>query len=286
MKQLIPLALFGGALLLPCAVIAQQEVAPGVLLLGRFAATNINESSGVIPSHRGRGAYWTHNDGDNKLFAFRADGRPLGDWNISGPLLHDFEDVAWSPGRIYVADIGNNELLRSNVFVYAVPEPGPTFSGSLPLKGRWRLSYADEERFDAESFVVFKKFGYVITKDLTGGEAKMFRFPLKLRSRPRANFVLEPQCELDVDAPVGGADLTRDGNRLAVITEIGAYLFSLPGGIPETGRLEPALFVPFSLGLMEACAFTRDGLVVTAETGEILLFTHELFKLPPRGRRR
>ena len=285
MKRLI-LILLCGAVAAPIHLAAQEEVAPGVLLLGRFADTNINESSGVIPSHRGRGAFWTHNDGDNNLFAFTAGGTSLGQWRFGGPLLHDFEDVAWSPGRIYLADIGNNDLLREHVLVYSVPEPGPTFSGTLPLKGRWKLTYPNGERFDAESFLVRKRKGYVIAKDLTGGEARIFRFPLKLRPRPRATFELEPQCELDVDAPVGGADLTRDGNRLAVITEAGAYLFSLPGGIPETGRIEPTLFVPFSLELMEGCAFTRNGLIVTAETGEILLFTNDLFKLPPRPRRR
>src|SRR6185503_3275916 len=38
------------------------EVAPGVIQLGTFQSPEVTESSGVIPSHRVRGAYWTHND--------------------------------------------------------------------------------------------------------------------------------------------------------------------------------------------------------------------------------
>jgi hypothetical protein len=252
---------------------AQQQVAPGVFQLGQFQNTNITESSGVIVSRRGRNAYWTHNDGDDRIFAFTPNGRPLGSWSLKLQTI-DFEDIAWSPGRIYIADIGNNLLDRTEISVFAVPEPGPTFSGSLPLKGRWRLNYSAEP-FDAESLLIHRHHGYIIAKQLVDGHARVYHFPLKPRG---GRFVLEPQCELDTDDDVGGADLTRDGNRLAVITSGGAYLFDVPGGIPSSGQLEPTLFVPFALDRMEACAFTRNGLIVTAETGEILLFDDPLFR--------
>ena len=256
-------------------VLAQEEVAPGVLLLGRLQNTNVNESSGVILSRRGAKAFWTHNDGDNNLFSFALNGRSLGKWSVSAPEFIDWEDIAWSPGRIYIADVGNNLLTNFVARVYAVPEPGPTYSGSLPVKNVWKLTYPNNEPFDSESLLIFRKNGYIIAKNLEGGEARIYRFPLGRKKQVE----LIPMCEIDVDAPVGGADLTRDGNRLAVITRIGAYLFPLPGGIPETGQVEPTLFVPYEFERMEGCAFTRDGLLVTAETGEILLFTDEGFRV-------
>jgi hypothetical protein len=275
---------------LTTTVRAQTEVAPGVLLLGLMQNTNVNESSGLIPSHRSRNYFWTHNDGDDSIFAFTRDGRFFGKWGIpalraQAATVLDFEDIAWSPGRIYAGDIGNNDLLRTNIFVYSVPEPGPTFSGSLPLKRTWRLSYPpDEEPFDAESLLVHRKTGYIIAKDRNNGEAPVYRFSLQTRTRKA--FPLERICKIDVDDDVGGADLTPDGQRLAVITGIGAYLFALPGDFPTNGTLEPELFVPYELDLMEGCCFTPDGLLVTAETGEILLFTDERFKLPPPPRQR
>ncbi|HMJ88229.1 MAG TPA: hypothetical protein VK530_00350, partial [Candidatus Acidoferrum sp.] len=224
---------------------AQVEVAPGVILMATIQDTNINESSGLIPSRRGKGAYWTHNDGDDNIFAIDIKGRSLGNWTVgAAPTPVDFEDIAWSPGRIYAADIGNNDLLRPEVFVFAVPEPGPTFSGSLPNKGRWRLRYPNDERFDAEAFVIHRRTGYIIGKELVNGNAPVYSFPLRKRG---GTFVMTRECELDVDDDVGGADLTRDGRRLAIITRTGAYLFDLPGAIPTSGELEPSLFVPFAL---------------------------------------
>jgi hypothetical protein len=98
----------------------------------------------------------------------------------------------------------------------------------------------------------------------------------------KGNVTLQEQCRLNVDAPVSGADLTADGRRLAVITREGAYLFQLKGGIPARGQLEPTLFVPFAKEQMEGCAFTREGLLVTAESGEIYLFTDPLFRTRSR----
>lgn len=255
-----------------------QEVAPGVLLVGQFPTNEINESSGVIQSRRGFGAFWTHNDGDNSIFSFNRAGKQLGKWNINSVPLHDFEDIAWSPGRIYIGDIGNNDLTnRTNIVVYSVPEPGPTFSGALPLKGRWRLLYPNNQPFDAESLLIHRRYGYIIEKQLSAnGTVGVYRFDLR-KQRPA---VLEPQCRLNADGDVAGADLTRDGTRLAVITDEGPYLFSIPGTIPATGTLQPSLYVPFLLPGMEACCFTRDGLLVTAETGEILLFTDPGFHFP------
>lgn len=258
-------------------VAAQQELAPGVLLVGRIQNTNITESSGLIPSRRGK-AFWTHNDGNDGIFAITREGRSLGKWGL-GVRTEDFEDIAWSPGRLYIADIGNNLLTRSNVFVYAVPEPGPTFSGSLPIKARWRLQYPDGARFDAESLFVHQRNGFIIAKDLVDGAARVFRFPMKPRG---GTFTLERYCELDVSGTVGGADLSRDGRRLAVITRDGACLFELPGDFPASGTLEPTLFVPYDLNRMEGCCFTPEGLLVSVETGEILLFTATEFRSSTR----
>jgi hypothetical protein len=252
-----------------------NEVAPGVLQIGAIQNAAVTESSGIIASRRGRGLYWTHNDsGADVLYGIGADGASAGQYKIKDVELQDWEDVASTPGRLYIADIGNNGGGRNEVNVYAVTEPNPRAAGELrPLK-HWQLSYP-EDPFDAESLVISRGYGYIIAKELSGGEARVYRFRLNAKS----NVTLEKQCKLNVNAPIGGADLTADNKRLAVITHEGAYLFQLPGRIPADGKLEPALFVPFSHDRMEGCCFTRDGLLVTAETGEIYLFTDGLFRL-------
>jgi hypothetical protein len=273
MKPFILLSLFalGSSVLLSQTI----EVAPGVTQLGTLQNGSITESSGVAAS-RLRGAYWTHNDGGVPvLYSFRSDGAPLGEWTINGLELRDWEDIAAAPGGIYVADIGNNHGNPGDIYV--VPQPNPRKSGSVRVRKRIELNYPGDS-FDAESLVISRGHGYIVEKE--GGNAHVYRFKLSGRRAGR----LQEQCRLNTDAPVTGADITKDSRRLAVITDAGAFLFLLPGRIPSDGTLDPELFVPYALNGMEGCAFTRDGLLVTAESGEILLFTDSLFRTSSRSR--
>ena len=252
-----------------------NEVAPGVLQIGTIQNAAIAESSGVIPGRSARGLFWTHNDsGLDVLYAMTATGESAGEYKIKDVEIEDWEDIAIVGGRLYIADIGNNTGARGHVDVYAVREPKPPRLGDVrPLK-HWQLNYPGNP-FDAESFVVSRGYGYVISKELEAGEASVYRFRLGSKSE----VTLEKQCRLNVNAPPAGADLTADGKRLAVITREGAYLFEFPRRIPTEGKVEPAEFVPFLHDRMEGCCFTRDGLLVTSETREIYLFTNAAFRL-------
>jgi hypothetical protein len=251
-----------------------NEVAPGVLQIGTIQSGDITESSGLIPSRRARGTYWTHNDsGADTLFAMTANGNVSGQYQIKDAELQNWEDIASTPGRLYIADIGNNDHSRNTVHVYAVPEPNPRKSGELRPVKHWTLNYPDDA-FDAESLFISRGCGYIISKDLSEGEANVYRFKLN----GKKEMTLEKQCRLNVNAPPAGADLTPDSRRLAVITNEGAYLFRFKGRISGEGRIEPSLFVPFNHDQMEGCCFTRDGLLVTAESGEIFLFTDPQFR--------
>ena len=246
------------------------EVAPGVMELGTFQSAEITESSGVISSRRLRGTFWTHNDsGPAVLYAFSSDGTVRSQWVIADLETSDWEDVAWRAGRIYIADIGANHGKPGHI--HLVGEPNPRKSGTVRVLRSWDLEYPGDP-FDAESFFISRGYGYLIRKE--DGNAHVYRFRLSGRTAGQ----LEEQCALNTAAPVTGADISRDNKRLAVITDAGAYLFALPRQVPMEGVLEPALFVPCPIQGMEGCAFTRDGLVVTAEAGQILLFTDLSFR--------
>ena len=250
-----------------------NEVAPGVLQLGTIQNASITESSGVIPAHRRRGFFWTHNDGsEGVLYGIAADGAPAGQFTVTGAQLDDWEDIAYSAGRIYIADIGNNDGNRNHAHVYAVREPRPGSTGEVRVVKQWTLSYPNNP-FDAESFVLARGYGYIVEKE--SGNAHVFRF----RLAGSTDKTLEEQCKLNMGAPAAGADITSDRRRLAVISNEGAYLFALRGKIPSEGTVDPLLFVPFAHGRMEGCCFTHDGLLVTAETGEIYLFTDPMFRI-------
>jgi len=264
-----------GLLVLPIPFLRADtnEVAPGVLQLGTIQNPAITESSGVIPAHRSPGIFWTHNDGgEGVLYGVTADGAPAGQFTVTGAQLDDWEDIAYSLGRIYIADIGNNTGSRSHAHVYAVREPLPGRTGEVSVVKSWTLSYPGDP-FNAESLVLARGYGYIIKKE--SGGAHVFRFKLSGGS----DKTLEEQCKLNMSAPAAGADITSDKRLLAVITNEGAYLFAFHGKIPSEGTIDPELFVPFSHDRMEGCCFTRDGLLVTAETREIYLFTDPLFKI-------
>jgi hypothetical protein len=264
----------GQAISGPGPVTVPVEVATGVARLGTFQNEDITESSGVISSHRVRGAFWTHNDdGPAVLYGFFLDGTTMGQWTVQDLETRDWEDVAWSSGRIYIADIGRDQEDPGNIYIVA--EPNPRKSGSLRVLRRVELTYPGKP-FDAESFFVSRGHGYLIEKE--GGHAHVYRCKLSGKTAGQ----LEAQCELNTDAPVTGADITGDNRRLAVITGGGAYLFMLPKQVPTSGMLEPSLFVPYEASGMEGCTFTPNGLVVTSEGGEIFLFTHPWFRARPR----
>jgi len=261
----------------------QEEVAPGVLKVGEIQNPEILESSGIIPAKKGRGAFWTHNDsGQDKVYAITRDGQSLGDWKIKDVDLQNVEDIAIGTGRLYVADIGNNLGDRNQIQVVAIPEPTPTRSGEVRPLRIWTLTYPGDP-FDAESFFVFKSSGYLVSKELSNGEARLYRFPLNRRG---AKFELQKLCKLNVNDQTRGADITSDGKRLAVITGSGAYLFTFTKGIPTNGVVEPTLFVPFNHNSMEGCCFTAEGLLVTSESRHLYLFTDPGFQLPSAARRR
>ena len=249
-------------------------VAPGVLQLGTLQGGAVTESSGAISSARGRNVFWTHNDGGaDNLYAFTTNGQALGQWHIKDVELDNWEDIARQGFQLYIADIGNDTLSRPSVYVYRVTEPSWRFSGDVQPNRLWQLRYTNDV-FDAESFFVSRAFGYVIAKQPAAGAAQVYRFPLARKG----SVDLQPQFSLNVSGiAVSGAEMAKDNKRLAVITGQGAFLFRFTGRLPASGTVEPTLFVPYGLGTMEGCTFTRDGLLVTAESGEILLFTDELF---------
>ncbi len=258
-----------------------NEVATGVLQIGTIENPAVLESSGLIMGRRTKGFYWTHNDsGADFLYGMTASGTPAGQYKLKNADLQDIEDIAYAAGKLYLADIGNNSGIRDKVYVHSLPEPKARLSGEVALTKQWELGYPDAP-FDAESLVLSRGYGYVISKELKRGEAPMFRFPLR-----RTKTTLEEQCRLIINAPPTGADLTSDNRRLAVITEVGAYLFLLNRRIPAEGALVPALFVPFAHPQMEGCTFTSEGLLVTSESRNIFLFTNPMFRLGWKAPRR
>jgi len=259
-----------------------KQVAPGVLLIGRIANPRLTESSGVVASRAHPGVFWSHTDGGGPrkqiLFGLTREGRTVCEVPVIGVLLHDWEDIAIDDQQhLFIGDIGNNEGRRKQIAVYQIAEPDPKSPGSSARVTRgWQLRFP-EEPFDCESLFVWQTNGYLVSKVLNDQRAELYRFPLTEQKEP---FVLEQVARLKIDSPVTGAEISADGRLLGLVARSGAFVYHIDGNLNRIGRLKP-WHTKFRHEHIESCCFVPEGMLVTAESREIYLFTEDAFKAGP-----
>lgn len=252
-----------------------EEVTPGVRLVGRITNARVTESSGLIQSTKDPAVFWTHNDGKRpNLFAMGRDGKPLNEFLVINVALRDWEDLSTDhKGRIYIGDIGNNDSKRDQLAVYEAEEPDPKSPiGMVKVNRGWQLRFP-KEPFDCESLFIRDGYGYVVSKVFKDAKAEIYRFPL---AEPKEPVVLEFVTKLKIDSPVTGACLSPDGKKLALVCKSGAFVYNVNGDFSKLGKQKPH-HTKFRHEHIEACTFVPEGLLATAESREIYLFTDEAF---------
>ncbi len=157
----------------------------------RIADSRITESSGLAASHRHRGVLYTHNDsGDSaQIFAIAPDGSTAATFTLASVTPRDWEAISSSvdsSGKawLWVADIGDNNALRSNgILVHRLAEPARLSSATIPAASltSYRLRYPDGPH-NAEALLVHPRTGrlYVVTKQVFG--AQIYQAPATLSS--------------------------------------------------------------------------------------------------------
>lgn len=126
-------------LLLGCSTAAQPPqnaaVPPGAVRYGPgrepavLEKKAIDESSGLAVSRRDDARFWTHNDsGDEpRLFAFDADGKHVGTYEVPDATARDWEDMASfeldGDPFLLIGDVGDNMAMRIFCTLYLVKEP-------------------------------------------------------------------------------------------------------------------------------------------------------------------
>lgn len=221
-------------------------------LVGRLAHEALGEVSGIVKSGRGD-FYWVHNDsGDSpRLFAIDGEGTPLkppwmpidlADWPghaIDNATHFDWEDIALADGVLYVADVGNNGNARRDLGVYVVNEPDPLAIPRMRALSYLPVRYPDQEEhpgdvwhFDCEAVFVADGVLHFLTKHRQSrriGEGapgtKLYRLDTH---HTDAENVLTLVGRRDDVFQVTAADMSPDGNRLAVATYTTLWLFDRP----------------------------------------------------------
>ena len=264
------------------ATVKAKPVAPGVLQIGRIQHPHLTESSGVVVSRKDPTLFWSHTDGGGKkqvLYGMTRTGQPVAEYRITGALLSDWEDIAIDDaGHLYLSDTGNNERTRTQVAVYQVDEPDPkkTASGLLPVTRGWQLKYPGPP-FNCEALFIWHDYGYVVSKVFADQQAELFRFPLTNAAPVQT---LELLGDLKIESPVTGADISRDGKLLGIVAKNGAYVYRINGHPAEALHGKP-FHTRFADEHVEACTFVPEGLLATAESREIYLFTDQAFRSGP-----
>jgi hypothetical protein len=237
-----------------------------VVSIGRLGHEPIREASGLVQSRQFPGVFWVHNDSGNPpaLYAVRRDGSLIREYQVNVPNV-DWEDIAVDDmGRLYIAEIGNNEGRLPLRAIYRLDEPDPSAAAQMALGINLATYYrmGRGERFDAEALVIDGSRALIVAKTFDRHPADVYAVPLD----PPAP-LLRPATPLKIttlegfEEPVTGADLSPDG-RLVVcsLKTVGVY--------KRTGadRFQRLVIVSFEVDdQIEAVAWDGNDIILAGE---------------------
>jgi hypothetical protein len=254
------------ALLAAAALSPKRTVGPCTRTRDPANLRDVPEASGLAVSRRREGLIWTHNDSGNDpvLFAIDATGAVQG--RVRLPIsARDWEDISAAPcpagNCLYIADIGDNEMVRKSVRVFRVPEPDP----QALQTGRpdvFTVTYPDGPHNAEASFVADGRL-FIITRDRTGG---LYRSTSLLGDG--GDITLERIAELGLPA-VTDAETSPDQTAVIVRTSDELVMYRA-AELVRGGRVAHGLRIPID-GLREpqgeAVALAGDGTIYLASEG-------------------
>jgi hypothetical protein len=287
------------------ALLHAQDAAPALfqpVVHARVESVPIDEMSGIVKSRRHPDTYWVHNDsGDSaRIFAIRSDGSSVlptfsrfsfyGDAEQDGKkqwqgfeVLYaenvDWEDIALDENYLYLADVGNNLNARRNLVIYAASEIDPTASTRSAVVQKWAVHYPEQQEFppgnwhyDSESLFASDGQLYLITKHRKAGNLNTFEaganlYRLDTRHTDQSNALTLVDSSALITAATG-ADVSPDGQTLAVISYEDLFLFDKPASgdawLSSTHRR-----IPLDRSI------TRQAEAIAWEDADTLLVTNE-----------
>ena len=219
-----------------------------VSLIGesRVRQVALVEASGLVASARFDDVLWSHNDSGSAagIYGVGLDGSDHGYFPLADRDAVDIEDIAFVDGRIYLADIGDNDRRRESVQVHIFDEPQPDSGEAITDITTIDLTYPDEAT-DAEALLVdpLSDEVVILSKDLQDGLAntRIYSFAMPSGTPPgpvEMTFAgdidvaaLESQAtEFTVTAVLfpgllTAADISADGRLIAVRTYGTVWLY-------------------------------------------------------------
>lgn len=237
---------------------------------GRLRGADMSEASGLVASARFPGHLWTHNDSGNSpdVFLIDSTGSSQAVITLSDVTNRDFEDIARYQNTIYVADIGDNRAVRSDISVIAFEEPASIGSRAVAPSAVYRMTYPDGAR-DAETLLIdpLTRDWYIVTKREASVRVYRYAYP----QNPDATVELERIPGVLPMTSVVAGDVSPDGTEILVKTYDVVHYWRRQGDEPLSATLFRA---PLALSYEpepqgEAIAFmpSGSGYITTTEEG-------------------
>ncbi len=200
---------------------------------GEITSATLTEVSGLVASRSNAGALWVHNDSGHEpsILLISQSGQLLAIYQLDSAINYDWEDIAIGPGPepsksyLYVGDIGDNNDMYDERYVYRFAEPvyqpqDQLVRDTITNYDRLGFFYRDR-KVNAETllFDPTDQTCYVLTKESGRADVYGFDFPASPPFRREANLVAsvslgEPGL---VNRLVGG-DISSDGQEVLLKT--------------------------------------------------------------------
>ena len=192
------------------------------------------ETSGVAVGVRSPGLIWTHNDGGRRPFLYAVDGHGQIQARIEvDRSMNDWEDIARGScdlgACIYLADTGDNDERRDNIFLYRLAEPEG--EGRVEAE-RYQMVLPDGPRDIEAMYVLPTEQIFFVTKG-RNHPVTIYRYPPPLRSEDAVTLVEVQRLTTRPVRRAGmvtGASATLDGGTVAIRTYDTLEFFTVTGG--------------------------------------------------------
>lgn len=250
---------------------------------GKLESGELKEASGIAASKCQRDVYWTHNDsGDGPyVYAIDSKGKNIGVWKVSGATNVDWEDIASTKDAagkcsLFIGDIGNNQIERTDLKIYRVDEPQidsvknnrtqASASETSAAEGI-HFSYPDTGH-NAEALIVVPDASkaYIVTKR-KDGPSQIFKLDLAVgrEGEQKAQRVGEISVPAVPNGSITGGDISASGDRIVLCDYFAGYELLLPPNtkdLDEIWKQKPQRFDIGDHEIGEAVGYTTDGNVI------------------------
>jgi hypothetical protein len=274
----------------------KSAIYQNAIQIGYLANRELKEVSGLTSSRLRHDVLWTINDGGNGPFIYATDtrGKHLGKVRILDAQNQDWEDLASFRLRdvayLLIADVGDNDEMRSDYFIYVTEEPAITekidpATQSVAWDYRIRFTYEDGSR-DCESVAVDLQSQQILLLSKRTVPPILYTLPLFTTNRDNVQVakrltevpvIPQPTLQDIIEDPRFGSyrsqptamDVSPDGYTAVVLTYKNGYLFQRTAGenwVQAFKKIPQLIRLP-RLRQAEALCFAADGrtLFVTSE---------------------